>query len=127
MGARLCAGSPIVIAGVGNSAGQAALFLAASGSPVTSVIRGHGLDASMSRYLVDRIEAEARIDVRINTRITGLDGDPTFTSGRVTTGASMPCCRASPCSPSSAPSRPRVGCRVARPLMNAVSCSPTDP
>jgi thioredoxin reductase (NADPH) len=80
--------------GRGNSAGQAALFLAASGSPVTIVIRGHDLGGSMSRYFVDRIEADARIDVRTNTRITGLDGDPTLTSVRVTTGgfeAVLPC------------------------------------
>jgi len=85
MEARLCAGSPVVVAGGGNSAGQAALFLAASGSPVTVVIRGHDLGASMSRYLVDRIEAEARIDVRTTTRITALDGDSTLTSVRVIT------------------------------------------
>jgi thioredoxin reductase (NADPH) len=94
MEARLCAGSPVVVAGGGNSAGQAALFLAASGSPVTVVIRGHDLGASMSRYLVDRIEAEARIDVRTNTRITALDGDSTLTSVRVTTegvDAVLPC------------------------------------
>ncbi|HEX6553079.1 MAG TPA: FAD-dependent oxidoreductase [Ktedonobacteraceae bacterium] len=86
MEARLCAGSPVVVVGGGNSAGQAALFLAASGSHVTIVIRGHDLGASMSRYLVDRIEAEARIDVRINSKITGLDGDQTLMSVRVTTG-----------------------------------------
>jgi thioredoxin reductase (NADPH) len=86
MEARLCAGSPVVVVGGGNSAGQAALFLAASGSHVTVVIRGHDLGASMSRYLVDRIEAAARIDVRTNTRITALDGDRTLTSVRVTTG-----------------------------------------
>jgi thioredoxin reductase (NADPH) len=94
MEARLCAGSPVVVAGGGNSAGQAALFLAAADSPVTVVIRGHDLDASMSRYLVDRIEAEARIDVRTNTRITALDGDSTLTAVRVTTGgvdAVLPC------------------------------------
>jgi thioredoxin reductase (NADPH) len=94
MEARLCAGSPVVVVGGGNSAGQAALFLAESGSPVTVVIRGHDLDASMSRYLVDRIEVEARIDVRTNTRITALDGDSTLTSVRLTTGdadAVLPC------------------------------------
>jgi thioredoxin reductase (NADPH) len=94
MEARLCAGSPVVVVGGGNSAGQAALFLADSGSPVTVVIRGHDLDASMSRYLIDRIEAEARIDVRTNTRITALDGDSTLTSVFVTTGgvdAVLPC------------------------------------
>src|SRR6266704_445225 len=94
MEARLCAGSPVVVVGGGNSAGQAALFLAAAGSPVTVVIRGLNLDASMSRYLVDRIEADARIDVRTNTKITGLDGDRTLTSVRVTTAggdAVLPC------------------------------------
>ena len=94
MEARLCAGSPVVVVGGGNSAGQAALFLAASGSHVTIVIRGHDLGASMSRYLVDRIEAEARIDVRTNSKIAALDGDRTLTSVRVTTGgvdAVLPC------------------------------------
>ncbi len=94
MEARLCAGSPVVVVGGGNSAGQAALFLAASGSPVTIVIRGHDLGASMSRYLVDRIEAEARIDVRTNSKITGLNGERTLTSVRVTTGGCdvvLPC------------------------------------
>jgi thioredoxin reductase (NADPH) len=84
MEARLCAGSPVVDAGGGNSAGQAALFLAASGSPVTFVIR----------YLVDCIEAEARIDVRTNSKITALDGDRTLTSVCLTTGgcdAVLPC------------------------------------
>ena len=94
MEARLCAGSPVVVAGGGNSAGQAALFLADAGSPVTVVIRGHDLSTSMSRYLVDRVEAEGRIDVRTNTSITALDGDTTLTSVRVTTGGSdvvLPC------------------------------------
>ncbi|EFH84879.1 FAD-dependent oxidoreductase [Ktedonobacter racemifer] len=85
MEARLCAGSPVVVAGGGNSAGQAALFLAAAGSPITIVIRGHDLNASMSRYLVDRIEADARITVRTNTKIASLEGDQTLTSIRVTT------------------------------------------
>jgi len=94
MEARLCAGSPVVVAGGGNSAGQAALFLAASGSPVTVIIRGHDLGADMSRYLVDRIEAEARIDVRTNTRITALAGEETLTSIHLTSGGSdavLPC------------------------------------
>src|SRR2546425_11957535 len=86
--ARMCAASPGVVVGGGNSAGQAAMFLADAGSAVTVVIRGHDPDASMSRYLVDRIEAEARIDVRTTTRITALDGDRTLTSVRVTTEGS---------------------------------------
>ena len=94
MEARLCAGSPVVVAGGGNSAGQAALFLAAAGSPVTVVIRGHDLDASMSRYLVDRIEVDARIEVRTNSKIIGLDGDRTLTAVRIATEglvAALPC------------------------------------
>ena len=73
--ARACAGSPAVVAGGGNSAGQAALFLAGGGSAVTIVIRGPDLAASMSRYLVDRIEADKRIAVRRNTRIAALEGN----------------------------------------------------
>lgn len=82
--ARLCIGSPVVIAGGGNSAGQAALFLAASGSPATIVIRGHDLNTSMSRYLIDRIEADTRIHVRTRSTITSLEGDRTLASIRVT-------------------------------------------
>src|SRR5215472_5167387 len=83
MEARLCAGSPVVIAGGGNSAGQAALFLAASGCPVTVVIRGEDLARIMSRYLVDRILEDPRIEVRARTTITAVDGDSTLSSIRV--------------------------------------------
>jgi thioredoxin reductase (NADPH) len=81
--ARMCAGSPAVVAGGGNSAGQAALFLATAASAVTIVIRGPDLAASMSRYLVDRIEADQRIVVRRNTRIVALEGDQSLTGVRV--------------------------------------------
>jgi thioredoxin reductase (NADPH) len=81
--ARSCAGSPVVVAGGGNSAGQAALFLANAGSAVTIVIRGPDLAASMSRYLVDRIEADRRIVVRRNTRILELEGDQSLTGVRI--------------------------------------------
>jgi thioredoxin reductase (NADPH) len=94
MEARLCAASPVVVAGGGNSAGQAALFLAGAGSPTIIVIRGADLEASMSRYLIDRIEADPRIEVRAKTTITGLDGDQTLEAIQVS-GASgdevLPC------------------------------------
>ncbi|MHB8464872.1 MAG: FAD-dependent oxidoreductase [Acidimicrobiales bacterium] len=83
MEARECAQSPVVVAGGGNSAGQAAMFLAESGSAVTVVIRGPDLAASMSRYLVDRIDAHERIDLRASTKITGLDGEQMLHSVRV--------------------------------------------
>jgi thioredoxin reductase (NADPH) len=82
--ARYCATAPAVVAGGGNSAGQAALFLADSGSPVTIVIRGPDLGANMSRYLVDRVEAHAGVRVRAKTRVTSLEGDKSLTAVRVT-------------------------------------------
>jgi thioredoxin reductase (NADPH) len=94
MEGRLCAGSPVVVVGGGNSAGQAALFLVASGSPVTIVIRSHDLTASMSRYLVDRIQADPHIAVRANSTITALEGDQTLTSVRLSAegvDAVLPC------------------------------------
>jgi len=92
--ARECAASPVVIAGGGNSAGQAALFLSESGSPTTIVIRGPDLARSMSRYLVDRIVANPRIEVRTETKIAGLDGDRALTSVRLSSAAGddvVPC------------------------------------
>jgi thioredoxin reductase (NADPH) len=81
--ARACSGAPVVVAGGGNSAGQAALFLAEAGSQVTIVIRRPDLSTSMSQYLVDRIEAHPHIAVRGCTVITGLDGDAALTGVRV--------------------------------------------
>ncbi|HWW82743.1 MAG TPA: FAD-dependent oxidoreductase [Vicinamibacterales bacterium] len=81
--ARACAGSPAVIAGGGNSAGQAALFLVNAGTAVTIVIRGPDLAATMSRYLIDRIEADTRIVVRRNTSIVGLEGDDFLSAVRI--------------------------------------------
>jgi thioredoxin reductase (NADPH) len=72
--ARICAASPVVVVGGGNSAGQAALFLADAGSHVTIAVRGPDLEAAMSRYLVDRIHDHARIDVRTKSTVTALDG-----------------------------------------------------
>jgi thioredoxin reductase (NADPH) len=81
--ARTCASSPVVVVGGGNSAGQAAVFLADGGSAVTVVIRGPDLAAGMSRYLVDRLDAHPRIDVRANTKIVALDGDRTLDGVRI--------------------------------------------
>jgi thioredoxin reductase (NADPH) len=78
--AKQCAGSPVVVAGGGNSAGQAAVFLADQGSPVKVVIRGPEINAGMSRYLVDRLDSHPRIEVLTGTRIVGLDGDRSLSS-----------------------------------------------
>ena len=72
--ARGCAGEPVTVVGGANSAGQAALFLAASNRLVTLAVRGAKLDAKMSQYLVERILADPRIEVRTATEVTGLEG-----------------------------------------------------
>jgi thioredoxin reductase (NADPH) len=72
--ARQCTPAPVVVVGGGNSAGQAAMYLAESGCAVTIVIRRSDLSDSMSRYLVDRIVEHPRIGVRPNTQVTALDG-----------------------------------------------------
>jgi thioredoxin reductase (NADPH) len=72
--ARLCAGQEVVLVGGGNSAGQAAVFLSGHARKVQMVIRGGGLGASMSRYLIERIEASANIELIFNAEVTGLEG-----------------------------------------------------
>jgi thioredoxin reductase (NADPH) len=80
MEARQCAGTPAVVVGGGNSAGQAAIFLAQNRCPVSIVIRGDDLAKSMSQYLVDRIVADPAITVRATTSVTALDGGESLES-----------------------------------------------
>ena len=75
--ARRCAGAPVVVVGGGNSAGQAAMYLAEKGSPVCVVVR-RPLEATMSTYLVDRIESHPRVQVHVGTTVTALHGEPTL-------------------------------------------------
>jgi thioredoxin reductase (NADPH) len=72
--ARACGPHPVAVVGGANSAGQAALYLAARGSQVTLVVRGDDLQAGMSSYLADRIVADPAITVRTGTRVTALHG-----------------------------------------------------
>jgi thioredoxin reductase (NADPH) len=72
--ARLCAAQEVVLVGGGNSAGQAAVFLAGHARRVHMVIRGGGLGASMSRYLIERIEATSNIELVFNTEVVGVEG-----------------------------------------------------
>src|SRR5581483_2543602 len=73
--ARMVAGRPVAVVGGGNSAGQAALFLAKNNCSVSILLRGSDLGRSMSRYLADRIESHPGITVRTGTQITALRGD----------------------------------------------------
>jgi thioredoxin reductase (NADPH) len=74
--ARLCAGDDIIVVGGGNSAGQGAVFLAGHASRVRVMIRGAHLADSMSRYLVDRIEAAPNIELITQAEIVALSGVP---------------------------------------------------
>ena len=72
--AKLCVGQEIALVGAGNSAGQAAVYLASHASKIWLLVRGADLAASMSRYLVDRIGGLANVEVLTGTSVTGLQG-----------------------------------------------------
>ncbi len=72
--AQLCADQDVVLVGGGNSAGQAAVFLSGHARKVYMIIRGGGLGASMSRYLIERIEATPNIELMFNTEVVGARG-----------------------------------------------------
>jgi thioredoxin reductase (NADPH) len=72
--ARLCAGQEVALVGAGNSAGQAAVYLAGQGARVWMLVRGSDLSATMSRYLVERIRGLANVNVVTGATISGLEG-----------------------------------------------------
>jgi len=81
--AKLCANQDIVLVGGGNSAGQAAVFLSGHARKIYMIIRGGGLGASMSRYLIERIEATPNIELIFNAEVTGLEGDEDSSLARI--------------------------------------------
>jgi thioredoxin reductase (NADPH) len=72
--AQLCGGEEVIVVGGGNSAGQAAVFLAQTARRVYMLVRSSGLRESMSRYLIRRIEENAKIELRTHTEIAALEG-----------------------------------------------------
>jgi len=72
--AQLCRGEEVIVVGGGNSAGQAAVYLAQTTKRVHMLVRSTGLADSMSRYLIRRIENSPTIDLRPQTEIVGLEG-----------------------------------------------------
>src|SRR6478609_574634 len=78
--ALLCGTGPVVIVGGGNSAGQAAVFLAARVSQVYVLIRGDDLSKTMSRYLIDQIQQQPRVSVRTLTEIREIRGNGKLTA-----------------------------------------------
>ena len=75
MEAQLCIGEEVIVVGGGNSAGQAAVFLAQTAKRVFMLVRREGLADTMSRYLIRRIEDNPAIVLRTHTQIVGLEGD----------------------------------------------------
>jgi thioredoxin reductase (NADPH) len=71
---KLCGGSTVIVAGGGNSAGQAAMFLSQGAKKVLLVIRGEGLARSMSTYLSRRVEAKENIEILARTEIRKMMG-----------------------------------------------------
>jgi thioredoxin reductase (NADPH) len=73
--ARLCAGEEVALVGAGNSAGQAAVFLAPHVKRLTMIVRGSGLEASMSQYLIDRIGMLGNVDILVGSELASLHGE----------------------------------------------------
>jgi thioredoxin reductase (NADPH) len=89
--AKLCAGQEVALVGAGNSAGQAAVYLAAQVSKVWLLVRGRDLASRMSRYLVDRIAGLSNVEVLTEAYVTGLEGrDGTLDAIRWRQGPSGP-------------------------------------
>ncbi|HEX4183239.1 MAG TPA: NAD(P)/FAD-dependent oxidoreductase, partial [Caulobacteraceae bacterium] len=72
---RLCSGQEIALVGGGNSAGQAAVYLAGQASKIWMLVRGQGLEASMSRYLIDRIMGLPNVELVTQARVCALQGN----------------------------------------------------
>jgi thioredoxin reductase (NADPH) len=75
--AKLCEGEEIALVGGGNSAGQAVVFLAPKVKRLHLIIRGDGLESSMSRYLIERIDALPNVELHTKTEVVALEGDET--------------------------------------------------
>ena len=94
--ARACGTGPVTVIGGANSAGQAALFLAARGNPVTLAVRGPDPASGMSAYLLDRLRAHPGVSIRPSAEVTSLAGEPELEAITVTDtaspeGAEQPC------------------------------------
>jgi thioredoxin reductase (NADPH) len=75
--AKLCEGEEIALVGGGNSAGQAVVFLSPRVKRLHLIIRGDSLESSMSRYLIERIDALANVELHTNTEVVALEGNET--------------------------------------------------
>jgi thioredoxin reductase (NADPH) len=76
--ARACVGGPAIVVGGGNSAGQAALFLADHATKVHLVVRGKDLEQDMSRYLIDQLRRHLRVEIHHRAEVREIIGDATL-------------------------------------------------
>src|SRR5262249_3281325 len=74
---QLCAGQEVALVGGGNSAGQAAVYLASRARKVCMLVRRDGVEATMSRYLIDRIRAQPNIELHGHAELERIDTDAT--------------------------------------------------
>src|ERR1700726_846332 len=72
---KICRGETVIVAGSGNSAGQAAMFLSDGAAKVLLVIRGDDLSKNMSSYLARRVEARKNIEIFFHTQVRKLSGN----------------------------------------------------
>jgi thioredoxin reductase (NADPH) len=86
MEARLCRGEEVVVVGAGNSAGQAIVYLAKYARRVHVIVRKTDLGASMSRYLVDRVERLENVTIHRGCAVAGLEGNGPLTAVNVRNG-----------------------------------------
>jgi thioredoxin reductase (NADPH) len=94
--ARVCSGTAVMVIGGGNSAGQAAIYLGQSNCSVTIAIRRDALTETMSQYLIERIEADPKIDLMTGVEVRALDGEDrlqhvTLESTATGTRQTIPC------------------------------------
>ncbi len=79
--ARLCAGEEVALIGGGHSAGQAVVFLSPRVSKLHLMVRREGLEATMSKYLIDRIKALPNVELHTHTEVIAVDGDAAGLAG----------------------------------------------
>jgi thioredoxin reductase (NADPH) len=88
--AQQCRNDDVVVVGAGNSAGQAAMYLANSGAKVTMLVRGENLEKSMSSYLIGRAISHPYIAVRYECEITAFSGESQLNAVSTSYGDALP-------------------------------------
>ncbi|AZG16604.1 MULTISPECIES: FAD-dependent oxidoreductase [Cupriavidus] len=94
--AKLCKDEHAMLVGGGNSAGQAAVYLASHAAEVHMLVRGEGLEATMSRYLIDRLRSLPNVYLHTHAQITAMEGDGWLSTVRYRERAQGPDCVAVP-------------------------------